>query len=326
MEAWYYEDPTRFDTQERLIEKTSNSPDLARLWSLYRYLQKNPPTSSQDLQARVFLDREGTPLFDDATAKEVYDLWNSLKDPREFGKQALQYTARRSVHTGGGPENVNEEFLDKVFIKIFRLLRGPIAGIFTSIGFDPNQTTTLGYVSRAYLNVSALVEKVIFLLYTLESTPELGGPLWSIFLDSLTKNTPRIISALEGPITTLNAMLVVAYGVGVATEVITTVIVAVVSLTVALINLSRRKFGSAFALMLLAIPVVGPVFTAGINSMEQVYSDFKARQAKLQQIPLIGSFFAWDPLEGGLRKRRKTKTNGRRKTPRKSKAVDRLGR
>lgn len=323
---WYYDDPTRFDTQERLIEKTSKSPELGRMWSLYRYLQRNPPTSPQDLKSRVFLDRQRTPMFDDETAKEVYDIWVSLKDPREFGKQALQYTARRSAQLGGGPEHVNEEFLDKVFIKVFRLIRGPIASILTDVGFDPQQDTTMGYASRAYLNVSGLAEKIIFLLYTLESTPELGGPLWSLMLDSITKNTPRIISALEGPLTALNAALVVVWGIGAAGEVISSIAAAVVSLSVALMNLSRRKFGSAFALMLLAIPIVGPVFSAGINSVEQVYTDFKARQQQLQQVPLVGSLFAWDPLEGGFRKRRRTKTNGRRKTSRKSKTVDRLRR
>lgn len=323
--VWYYDDPTRFDTQERWIEQTTQNADLARMWSLYRYLERNPPTSVADLKTRVLLDKQGTPLFDDATAQEVYDIWVSMKNPKEFGKQVLHYTARRTSQAGGG-DHVNEEFLDKVFIKVYRLLRGPVAAILVGVGLDPAQDTTLGYTSRALYNTSALLEKIVFLLYTLESTPELGGPLWSLLLDSITKNTPRIISALEGPITTLNAMLVVAYGVGVATEVITTILTAIVSLSVALINLSRRKFGSAFALMLLAIPVVGPVFTAAINSVEQVYSDFKARQEKLQQIPLIGSVFAWDPLEGGFRTRGGIKTNGRRKTSRKSKAVDRPGR
>lgn len=326
MEAWYYEDPTRFSQEEREIEKKSGSQDLARMWSLYRYLEKNPPTSPADLKSRVFLDRQGTPAFDDATAQEVYNIWVSLKDPAQHAQEIIHYTRKRVGQTGGGPEPVNQEFLDKVFAKVYGLVRWPLASLLTSIGFDTEQDTTMGCIARANYNITSLLEKIVFFLYTLESNPTLGGPLWSILLDGLTKNTPRIISALEGPLTALNAVLVPVAGAGLVTEVISSIVVAVVSLSVALINLSRRKFGSAFALLLLGVPIIGPVFTATLTSMEQIYSDFKAKQAKLQQIPLIGSAFSWDPLEGGFRKRRVTKTNGRRKTARKSKAVDRAGR
>jgi hypothetical protein len=326
MEAWYCEDPTRYDAQERMIERKTDSKDLARMWSLYRYLQRFPPTSAQDLKSRVFLDKEGTPLFDDETAHEVYAIWSSLKDPVKYGEEVMKYTRKRLEKHGGGEGDVNEEFLDKVFIKIYSLIRGPIASILTSVGLDPMQDTTLGYASRAAYNTSDLLQKIIFFLHTLESNPNLGGPLWTLMLDALTKNTPRIIAALEGPITTLNAMLVVVWGIGAASEVITSIITAVVAVSIALINLSRRKFGSAFSLMLLGIPVIGPVFTMSIASMEQVYSDFKNKQAKLQEIPLIGSFFAWDPLEGGFRRTYRRKINGRRKTSRKSKAVDRARR
>lgn len=326
MEAWYYDDPTRFNQEEREIEKKSGSQDLARMWSLYRYLEQNPPTSAADLKSRVFLDRRGTPAFDDQTAEEVYNIWVSLNDPAKHAQEVLQYTRKRARQTGGGPEPVNEEFLDKVFAKVYGLVRWPLASLLTSIGFDAQQDTTLGCVARAHYNITSLLEKIVFFLYSLESNPTLGGPLWTLMLDGLTKNTPRIISALEGPLTALNAALVPVAGAGLATEVISSIVVAVVSLSVALINLSRRKFGSAFALLLLGVPIIGPVFTATLTSMEQIYSDFKAKQAKLQQIPLLGNVFSWDPLEGGFRKRRVTKTNGRRKTARKSKAVDRLGR
>lgn len=323
MEAWYYDDPTRFNQEERLIERETKNMDLARMWSLYRYLEKYPPTSATDLRSRTFLDKEGTPVFDAKTAEEVFAIWKSLRDPTQHGKQVVAYAEKRLAQAGGNPNgHVNEEFLDRVFIKLFQLLRAPIVGILTGVGLDPMQDTTLGYASRIVYNISGILESLIFFLYTLESNPNLGGPIWTLLLDIPTKNLPRIVAALEGPILALNTALVAAGGVGVATEAITAIVTAVVALSVASMNLSRRKFGSAFALALLAIPIVGPVFTNSINVLDQMYTDFRGKQDKLSQVPLVGPLLSFDPLAGGFRKTHRNKVNGRRKTARKSPYVD----
>lgn len=289
---WVYDDPTRMDDVEKEIEQKTGNVGMARMISLYRYLKKNPPKSPEDLQGRVFFDSNHVlPVFDDDTAKRVHYMWIIIHDPTKYHRYLKETVASRKVQRGGGEDN--QEFLDKLINKFAGVLVSPITWFVKEIGFDPELDTPPGLAARAAINLAPIFFAMVFFLHTLETTDALGGPFWSIWFDSIDKSVPKILGAAEAFVTPISVILA-PLGIGIGTEVLVLVFSTAVALAHVGMNLSRRKFGSAFAAFLGIVPF-GPFVTQGIHSLEHTYDRYLEELPRMQNIPLIGGLF-FDPL------------------------------
>lgn len=288
MSSWSYADTT-------YPSKLGGSTELAKMWSLYTYLQKNPPKSAADVKSRVFADKARViPLLNDEDSQRIFYMWVIIHDPVKYRKFLEE---QKRVQKGGAEDPFsNQEFPDKLLSKIISIVDEPIVDTFKWLGFDPEQDTGLGIATRIAYNSALLASKLLFLLKTLEETPELGGPLWSMLFDAIDKNAPKASAALQ-TLTTPIAILLAPVGIGEAAELIVLVFQTILSVSVSLMHVSRGKFGSSFASLLSVIPIVGPYFTQAVHSAEHTYENWLKRREQFRRVPLIGESIAdFDPL------------------------------
>jgi hypothetical protein len=284
---WSYADTVRPAT-------IGGSADLAKMWSLYRYLQEHPPKSPEDVKQRVFLDKAHTiPLLNDEDAHRIFYMWVIIHDPVKYRR----FLKEKKTQKGGAIDPYsNQEFPDKLLSKIIGIIDEPIVDTFKWIGFDPEQDTTLGIATRVGYNASLLAGKLLFFLKTLEETPELGGPLWSMLFDAIDKNAPKASAALQ-TLTTPIAIILAPVGIGEAAELIVLIFQTILSVSVSLMHVSRGKFGSSFASLLSVVPIIGPYFTQAVHSAEHTYENWMDRREQFREIPLVGDSLAdFDPL------------------------------
>ena len=284
---WSYADTIRPAT-------IGGSADLAKMWSLYRYLQEHPPKSPGDVKQRVFLDKAHTiPLLNDEDAQRIFYMWVIIHDPVKYRR----FLKEKKTQKGGSIDPYsNQEFPDKLLSKIIGIIDEPIVDTFKWIGFDPEQDTTLGIATRIGYNAALLASKLLFLLKTLEETPELGGPLWSMLFDAIDKNAPKASAGLQ-TLTTPIAIVLAPVGIGEAAELIVLIFQTILSVSVSLMHVSRGKFGSSFASLLSVIPIIGPYFTQAVHSAEHTYENWMDRREQFRRIPLVGDTLAdFDPL------------------------------
>jgi hypothetical protein len=290
---WCYDDPTRFDSYERAVEQQTGNQPLARMASLYRYLVKHPPKSAKDLQSRVVFDKAGTiPVFSNADAERAYYMWIIVHNPSTFKRYVHERVQHAKTQTGGGLEDSNQEFADKLFNKLISLMEEPVKWLLTEIGFDPMQDTPLGLASRAVTNLGPLLMKLIFLLKTLEEDVPITNVVLTPLLNAYNDNNPKMQAALIAAVTPIAEILTAAAGFGIAVELAAFAVTGFMTFVNVSVNISRGKFGSAFVSSMSIIPFVGPFITQNIHTLEGLYAEFIQRKEKLRRIPLVGDDLA----------------------------------
>ena len=287
---WCYDDPTRVDSYEREVQRKTGNEPLARMISLYRYLAKNPPTSPSDLQTRIFYDKAGViPVFSDTDAARAYYMWVIVHDPSKF--RHYVHERMKTAQSGGG-EGSNQEFVDKLFTKLASLLADPVKWSLKEIGFDPMQDTPPGLAARMVTNLLPLVTKIVFLLKTLEEDVPVTNVVLTPLLNAYNDSDPKIKAAMVAAVTPIAELLTPVAGLGIAIELMTFALVALMTAVNVSVNISRGKFGSAFVSSMSVIPFVGPFITQGIHTVEGLYDEFIRRKEKLRTLPLIGDDLA----------------------------------
>jgi hypothetical protein len=287
--VWIYNDPLRFDQDERLLKRKTGSDDIANLWSCFKYLKAHPPASADELQQSLFFDRARViPILDRDTAQKVFSLLETIRDPELYRTYLKEQIEKRRLQSGGGV------FEDRMLNKFISIVSGPLKD---RLGLDPNADTPQGILVRIAYNLAEFSSNFVFLLKTLEENPMVGGPLWTLLLDGLDKDIPKLTAGLESIMTQVSILLA-PIGIGFATEAIALIIGTVLALSHMLINISRRKFGSALVAFLGVVPVVGPFMILAIHSLGDAYENYNEKRERLRQIPLIGESLAnFDPLE-----------------------------
>jgi hypothetical protein len=287
--VWIYNDPLRFDQDERLLKRKIGNDDLANLWSCFKYLKAHPPASADVLHKSLFFDRaQVLPILDKETAEKVFSLLQTIRNPELYRTYLKEQIEKRRLQSGGG------EFEDRMLNKFISIVSGPLTNM---LGLDPNADTPQGILVRIAYNLAEFASNFVFLLKTLEDNPMVGGPLWTLLLDGVDKNIPKLTAGLESIMTQVSILLA-PIGIGFATEAIALIIGTVLALSHTLINLSRRKFGSALVAFLGIVPVVGPFMILAIHSLSDTYEEYNEKREQLRQIPLIGDSLAnFDPLE-----------------------------
>lgn len=287
--VWIYNDPLRFDQDERLLKRKIGNDDLANLWSCFKYLKAHPPASADDLHKSLFFDRaQVIPILDKETAHKVFSLLQTIRNPELYRTYLKERIEKRRLQSGGG------EFEDRMLNKFISIVSGPLTNM---LGLDPNADTPQGILVRIAYNLAEFASNFVFLLKTLEDNPMVGGPLWTLLLNGVDKNIPKLTAGLESIMTQVSILLA-PIGIGFATEAIALIIGTVLALSHTLINLSRRKFGSALVAFLGVVPIVGPFMILAIHSLGDTYEDYNEKREQLRQIPLIGDSLAnFDPLE-----------------------------
>lgn len=287
---WCYDDPTRVDSYEREIQRKTGNESLARMASLYRYLKKNPPRSPSDLKSRVFFDKARVlPVFSERDAARAYYMWIIVHDPSKF--RTYVHERMKKEQTGGG-EGSNQEFVDKLFNKLASLLEEPVGWMLREIGFDPMQDTPPGLAARMVTNLVPLLSKVVFVLKTLEEDVPITNVVLTPLLNAYNDSDPKIKAAMVAAVTPIAELLTPVAGLGIAIELLTFAIVALMTMVNVSVNISRGKFGSAFVSSMSVIPFVGPFVTQGIHTIEGLYDEFIRRKEKLRTFPLIGNDLA----------------------------------
>jgi hypothetical protein len=258
--------------------------------SLYRYLVKNPPTSPSDLQTRVFYDRAGVlPVFSETDAARAYYMWIIVHNPSKF--KHYVHERMKTTQRGGG-DTSNQEFVDKLFTKLASILEEPVAWSLKEIGFDPMHDTPPGLAARMVVNLAPLLGKIVFLLKTMEEDIPVANVVLTPLLNAYNDADPKIKAALVAAVTPIAELLTPVAGLGIAIELMTFAIVALMTAVNVSVNISRGKFGSAFVSSMSVIPFVGPFITQGIHTIEGLYDEFIRRKEKLRTLPLIGDDLA----------------------------------
>lgn len=287
---WCYDDPLRVDSYEREIQRKTGNETLARMASLYRYLEKNPPKSPSDLKSRVFFDKGGVlPVFSEQDAARAYYMWIIVHDPSKFRKYV--HERMKKEQTGGG-DTSNQEFVDKLFNKLASLLEAPVKWLLVEIGFDPMQDTPPGLAARIVVNLGPLIGKFIFLLKTLEEDVPITNVVLTPLLNAYNDSNPKMQAALIAAVTPIAEILTAAAGFGIAVELAAFAVTALMTFVNVSVNISRGKFGSAFVSSMSVIPFVGPFVTQGVHTVEGLYDEFIRRKEKLRTLPLIGDDLA----------------------------------
>jgi len=284
---WCYDDPLRVDSYEREIQRKTGNETIARMVSLYRYLEKNPPRSAADLKQRVFFDKAGVlPVFSESEAASAYYMWIIVHDPTKF-RRYVHERMKMQEQTGGGESN--QQLMDKIFNKIGSLLAYPVKTFVMDAGFDPMQDTVLGIATRLVNNLLPFILKLVFIVKTFEEDVPITNVILTPILNAYNDSDPKIKAAMVAAVTPLAELLAPVAGLGFLIEIIMFLIVLALTLVNVSVNISRGKFGSAYVSSMGLIPFVGPFLVQGIHTVEGLYDEFIRRKEKLRILPLIGN-------------------------------------
>lgn len=258
METWDFDAPTqdpRIQNVQSYITQRSQSTkaglNAARMLGLYGFLKAHPFSSPEDLRKAV--TQGGEPMFTPEEAAQVHE--------------ALKQKG------GGAPP---PEFFDKIIRKLLTINPFTLLEMAKSFLPMPSSTGTGGLPFQL-----PSLKSLIFMLYAFERDPNYG-PLLSVALDTTTKLLPTIAMSAQTMAAPL-AGLIPLPGAGAAGAMIGWAVGAVFAFTAILMNLSRRKFGTAFVTSMGLIPVAGPAIMEAAEDLESTMARVSQRREKLVQ-------------------------------------------
>lgn len=124
-----------------------------------------------------------------------------------------------------------------------------------------------------------VVEPWAYALHNLEKNDDYGPPI-SISLDIVSRLLPTVATAIQTATPALVGLVPIP-GAGPVGVVIGWVISAIFVFIAILMNLSRRKFGSAFVTSMSLIPVAGPAIMKAAQDVDGTMARVSARRARL---------------------------------------------
>jgi hypothetical protein len=236
---WKYDTP-HFSAQDLRAKKLVNDvfgasagDGLARGLSLYRYLNEHKNVETEVLRASVKNNNE--PLFEAKDFKEIMDVVKSASQK------------------GGGLATPRDPEADEFWDQMIRKLVSPLSS-----------SKLLSCVPQERIDN---IFYFVFLLNNLEQIDFLG-PMLSTALDSVTLSLPVLADLTQEMAGKVIGLFPVPYAALVG-EAIGYAIALIFVLTGMTLNVSRRRFGSAFKTSLAAIPIVGDILMMGATSFEK---------------------------------------------------------
>lgn len=259
MATWDFDAPTQdprlLRVQEYVTQNLQSSKaglNAVRMLSLYEFLKAHRFSDAEDLRQTV--RREGQPLFTPEEAQQV------LEQLQQKG--------------GSAP---SPEFFDKVFRKL--LTFNPFELLAQVKSLIPLGSSGPGFSFPFPIPSYATLQPWLFILYAFERDPQYGPPL-SVALDTVSKLLPTIGLSVQSFAAPLAGAIPLPAG-GAIGAVIGWAVSAVFVFMAILMNLSRRKFGTAFVTAMSLIPLAGPALSEAAEDLESTMSRISKRREKL---------------------------------------------
>jgi hypothetical protein len=257
MATWDFDAPTQdprlLRVQEYVTQNLQSSKagiNAVRMLSLYEFLKAHKFSSAEDLRQTV--KKEGQPLFSPEEAQQVFE---QLKQKG-----------------GGAPP---PEFFDKVFRKLLSINPFELIAKVQSMLPGPGSGFSFPFPIPTY----AMIQPWLFILYAFERDPRYGPPL-SVALDTASKLLPTIALSVQSFAAPLAGAIPLPGG-GAAGAMIGWAVSAIFVFMAILMNLSRRKFGTAFVTAMSLIPLAGPALSEAAEDLESTMARVSKRREKL---------------------------------------------
>lgn len=236
------------------LQSTKAGLNAARMLGLYQFLKSRPFSSPDEL--RMAVQQQGQPLF---TPEEAQQVFEQLKQKG-----------------GGAPP---PEFFDKMFRKLLSInpfeLISKVKSMLPFGSSGPGKGFSFPFPIPTY----AMIQPWLFILYAFERDPQYGPPL-SVALDTVTKLLPTIALSVQSFAAPLAGAVPLPGG-GAAGAIIGWAVASVFVFMAILMNLSRRKFGTAFVTGMNLIPLAGPALTEAAEDLESTMARVSKRRDKL---------------------------------------------
>jgi hypothetical protein len=245
--AWNYNAPV-FSPVEQHAKKLVNNvlgnnagDGIARGLSLYRYLMTHKDTDTETLRKSI-----GDELFG---AQEFQNVMDVIKSQAHTPyAQSLMLT-----QVGGGQATPRDPEADEFWDQMLRKLVQPLQ----SLPF-------LSCISKERIDS---IFYFIFILNNLEQI-DFIGPMLSTALDTVTLSLPVLADLTQEMAGKVLGMFPVPYAALVG-EAVGYAIALIFVLTGMTLNVSRRRFGSAFKTSLAGIPIIGDILMMGAINFEK---------------------------------------------------------
>ena len=271
MATWDFDapvqDPRFLRVQEYLtqtLQSTKAGVNAARMLSLYDFLKAHRFSSPEELQLTVL--KQGEPLF---TPEEAQQVFENLKQKG-----------------GGAPP---PEFFDKIFRKLLSFNPFELIAKVKSMLPMGSSGPGTGFSFPFPIPTYAMLQPWLFILYAFERDPDYGPPL-SVALDTVSKLLPTIALSVQSFAAPLAGAIPLPGG-GAIGAMIGWAVSAVFVFVAILMNLSRRKFGTAFVTAMNLIPLAGPALTEAAEDLESTMARVSQRRRKKTSSLILHSQF-----------------------------------
>lgn len=263
MATWDFDapiqDPRLLRVQEYLtqtLQSTKAGVNAVRMLGLYEFLKAHHFSTPEELRMSVI--KQGEPLF---TSEEAEQVFENLKQKG-----------------GGAPP---PEFFDKMFrtllsVNPFELI-AKVKSMLPMGSSGPGSGFSFPFPIPTY----AMLQPWLFILYAFERDSQYGPPL-SVALDTVTKMLPTIALSIQSFAAPLAGAIPLPGG-GAVGAMIGWAVSAVFVFIAILMNLSRRKFGTAFVTSMNLIPLAGPALNEAAEDLESTMARVSKRRDKLVQ-------------------------------------------